>query len=307
MFRIRLLSPFRTEYQHPPYFFSRSIPSETADALLCEWAPHEELLVFPGPKVWYNSEAASRQLFSDSPWGDLKANQERLTFISHTHPDAFYRVPMICFVDPLLRLNSDERQARVAAVISNWGNGWPRQFEMLTIRNAFAIHPLVDLYGKEENWRLFAQNRLGQFNLPPNFRGEIHGTWNSQLKYLTLARYKVALCLENESEPYYFTEKFHAAAQAGCIPIYHAHPTVRDSILVGARWVDPADFGFEVESTLRFALSQDRQLYASANFAWLETPQARLTGLDQVFARLGAILTKDISDRKERGEDALTA
>jgi hypothetical protein len=36
--------------------------------------------------------------------------------------------------------------------------------------------------------------------------------------------------------------QFVDAVMAGCVPIYHAHETVRDTVLVGARWVDPAEF-----------------------------------------------------------------
>jgi len=29
----------------------------------------------------------------------------------------------------------------------------------------------------------------------------------------------------------------------GCVPVYRAHPTVRESYLEGARWSDPAEYG----------------------------------------------------------------
>jgi len=47
-----------------------------------------------------------------------------------------------------------------------------------------------------------------------------------------------------------FFERFHHTAPSAPvrdagergihIPIYHAHPTVRDSVLIGAKWIDPA-------------------------------------------------------------------
>lgn len=109
-----------------------------------------------------------------------------------------------------------------------------------------------------------------------------------------MAKYEVAVCLENLTEPYYITEKFYAAVQAGCIPIYHAHQTVKAGILAGAAWVDPVDFDFDVEATLAFALKENRRDYASRNFEWLQTRKAHSAGLSQVFSKLGKILTGNL-------------
>ena len=79
------------------------------------------------------------------------------------------------------------------------------------------------------------------------------------------------MCLENCTEAYYFTEKFVYAVRAGCIPVYHAHATVKTSFLSGARWVDPADFAFSPRRTIDFALNQDQMEFRSINDAWLES------------------------------------
>jgi len=292
MFSIRLLSPWRQEYRTSRYLFSRNIPSDAADALLCEWAPHDELLTFQGPKALYNSEAVARRMFGEPKWERIKSNRDGQTFIYHAHPDPFYRVPMISFVEPLLRLDSDNRISRAVAVISNCGISWTT--DDITLRNAFATHALVDLYGKEQNWQIFMQKRSSTQSLPQNYRGEVEWPWNSLHKFETIARYKVGICLESVTEPYYITEKFYAVAQAGCIPIYHAHPTVKNGTLDNAMWVDPADFDYDVESTLEFALAQERKQYANRNFRWLQTSRARAAGLEQVFLKLGVILTKDL-------------
>jgi hypothetical protein len=64
-------------------------------------------------------------------------------------------------------------------------------------------------------------------------------------------------------------EKFVNAARAGCIPIYHAHPSVKKRFLTGARWVDPADFGFSPHKTIEHALAQDQTESRRINNAWL--------------------------------------
>ena len=47
---------------------------------------------------------------------------------------------------------------------------------------------------------------------------------------------------------------YQNAARAGCIPVYHATQVVRQERLKGARWVDPADHGFDPKRTLEFAI-----------------------------------------------------
>ena len=292
MFQIRLLSPWREEYRGEHYLFSRHIPFDNADALLCEWAPHDELLAFQGPKALYNSEAVARKMFNEPKWKRIKSNQDGNTFIYHAHPDPFYRVPMISFVEPLLRYDVENWICRAVAVISNCGTSWVS--DDIILRNEFATHPLVDLYGREKNWRIYMEDSSSTEILPTNYKGEINWPWDGGNRIETMAKYKAAICLENITEPYYITEKFYAAVQAGCIPIYHAHQTVKEGVLDGAMWVDPADFDFDVENTLIFALAQDRKQYANKNFGWVETSRAQAAGLNQVFLRIGEILTKDL-------------
>jgi hypothetical protein len=108
---------------------------------------------------------------------------------------------------------------------------------------------------------------------PANFQGRASpGQEYFDDEYLSfLSAYKVAVCLENCVEPHYFTEKFVNAARAGCIPVYHAHPTVRDEFLRNAKWVDPADFGFSPRSTIEYALAQDQSEFRHANDKWLKS------------------------------------
>lgn len=291
MFKIRLLSSFRERYIADHYLFSQNISLDEADALLCEWAPHDDILIFQGPKTWYNSEAVSRKFFDEAKWNKIKSVHNGHHFLYHSHPNTFYRVPMVAFVEPLLKLDTDNRIDRIVAIISNCVSTGPMAVEnSIYLRNAFATHPLIDLYGREDRWRAYMQKHFTAQALPVNYKGEINGTWNSRVKFELMAKYKAAICLENVIEPYYFTEKFFAAVQAGCIPIYQAHRTLKEGVLKGAMWVDPVDFGFDIEQTLRFALAQDRGHYASNNFKWLENSAVRAYGLHQVFLRIGSIL-----------------
>ena len=106
-----------------------------------------------------------------------------------------------------------------------------------------------------------------------------------------MARYKVAVCLENMNEPYYFTEKFVEAVCSGCIPIYRADPTVSGGVLKGARWVDPADHGNDPERTLCAALQADSFAFRDANQQWLSSAVLAETHHVAVFRRLANILS----------------
>ncbi len=110
-----------------------------------------------------------------------------------------------------------------------------------------------------------------------------------------LSRYRVSVCLENSIEPYYFTEKFLNAARSGCIPIYHAHPTVRDGILNGAAWVDPANYDFDAGKTIRAALSSPLAEFQLANQKWLTQDVVNKTHFDGVWTTLARIFRNKLS------------
>jgi hypothetical protein len=155
------------------------------------------------------------------------------------------------------------------------------------------LSPLVELFGKPESWAKFRSfPRIWQQRPPSSYQGctspgkdhfdEDHARF--------LSGYKVAVCLENCVEADYFTEKFVNAARAGCIPVYHAHSTVRSRFLASAKWVDPADFGFSPKRTIEYALTQDQAEYRRINDAWLESGILAETDNRKVIPMLHKIL-----------------
>jgi len=129
----------------------------------------------------------------------------------------------------------------------------------------------VELFGDPEGWAQFRHFPKLWIQRPPdNYMGRASvGVDEERIRFLSA--YKVAVCMENCAEANYFTEKFVCAVRAGCIPVYHAHATVKTSFLSGARWVDPADFAFSPRRTIDFALKQDQMEFRSINDAWLES------------------------------------
>ncbi len=105
-----------------------------------------------------------------------------------------------------------------------------------------------------------------------------------------LSNYKVAVCLENCVEANYFTEKFVNATRAGCIPVYHAHPTVKERFLADARWVDPVDFDFSPRRTIEHALAQDQSEFRRVNDAWLMSGVLEKTDDRSYFQKLHDIM-----------------
>jgi hypothetical protein len=132
----------------------------------------------------------------------------------------------------------------------------------------------VELFGKPDAWENFRHFPKLWIRRPPdNYMGKTTpGTSYYEDEHIRfLSGYKVAVCLENCAEAYYFTEKFVNAVRAGCISVYHAHPSVKKRFLDGAKWVDPADFGFSPQRTIEFALAQDQAVFRRINDAWLES------------------------------------
>jgi len=129
----------------------------------------------------------------------------------------------------------------------------------------------VELFGEPGVWANFRHFPKLWIRRPPdNYMGQASPCVDDERSRF-LSAHKVAVCLENCTEAYYFTEKFVNAVRAGCIPVYHAHATVKTSFLSGARWIDPANFAFSPHRTIDFALNQDQMEFRSINDAWLES------------------------------------
>jgi len=160
----------------------------------------------------------------------------------------------------------------------------------MCLRVHFCTQPNVDLYGRHSGWVRCRKRFWSPPALPANYVNELTGDWSQGAKGEMLSRYKVAVCLENSYEPNYFTEKFVDAVKAGCIPVYHAHETVRHTFLRDAKWVDPEQFEFDPEATIHYALEQSAGPYWEANGKWIESEQFATTSAEQVLGRIGTIL-----------------
>jgi hypothetical protein len=304
-FRIRMISACRrTEMQVGHYHFSTSYSPEEADALLCEWAPDEELFSFDGPRAWYCCEATGNVNFERELWKKSMRSLDPSEFLWHANPDPESRVPHITLEDDIQVELSANPIERAVAIVSNAGGPPLRRHGIMALRTRLVTHPRVDLYGLDVAWRRFRRHALAFPGYPANYRGELAGYWTDPARFHLMARYKAAVCLENTLEPYYFTEKLVGAVQAGCIPIYHAHETVRDGILRGAAWVDPATFDFDVDRTIEYALAQDVEDYRRVNAAWLASDAVRSTTAAGVFARIGEILERRSRQRIPVGDAA---
>ena len=162
------------------------------------------------------------------------------------------------------------------------------------------LDPRVELFGLPEAWAQFRHFPKLWIRRPPdNYTGRASPAAADDEHIRFLSAYKVAVCLENCSEAYYFTEKFVYAVRAGCIPVYHAHATAKTSFLSGARWIDPADFAFSPRRTIDFALNQDQMEFRSINDAWLESGILGDTDELKVVPKLHEIISGKLRVRKE--------
>ena len=237
--------------------------------------PSDELLRFDGPKLWFTIEPSWHPHFHSHPIGRRIVRELEISERAfYSHPLVSNRVPHPTFRGELTTPRVPPLTASPWSCVSNFGGrGWflKRRF---SLRNRFILSPLVELYGSPLSWKRFRHfPSVWRSGPPANYRGSLSvGKEFFDEPYIEfLSAFKVAVCLENSVEQHYFTEKFVNAVRAGCIPIYHAHSTVKEGFLRGAKWVDPADFAFSPSRTVEFALNQDQTEFRSINDAWLES------------------------------------
>lgn len=267
--KVRLLSPWNKRFETSDAIFSADIPTKEADALLCEWAPHPELFTFPRRKAWYCCEPECQFLhLEQGTWPVMKAKLSAHEFLCHGHSDPQYRVPHMTHFGTLDVNRELDRREKAIAIVSNHG-GFPwKCHPQIALRNQFITDPTVDLYGRT-GWKRYRRHWYSRPSPPANYRGELPGDWHEGEKRRLQASYKVSVCFENMCEPHYFTEKFVEAVIAGCVPVYRADSTLRETILKGAFWIDPQDFGNSVSETMEKALKSDLSAVQKQNAKWL--------------------------------------
>ena len=280
--------------------YSPRVALEEADALLVLHDPSDELLRFNGPKLWFTIEPSWHSHFHSHPIGkrlvrELDATERAF----YGHPDARYRVPHPTYSGSLSRPRvTSVRRAVIAAVNNFGGRLWFLKSHFRT-RNRMILDRRVELFGLPEAWAQFRHFPKLWIRRPPdNYMGRTTPGFDNDENIRFLSAYKVAVCMDNCTESYYFTEKFVNAVRAGCIPVYHAHATLKTSVLSSAKWVDPADFGFSPRRTIDFALNQDQMAFRSINDAWLESGILAETDELKVVPKLHEIISGKLGIRE---------
>jgi hypothetical protein len=279
------------DFQIDDILYSPRVPLESADALLALYDPSEELLTFNGPKLWFTIEPSWHHHFHSHPVGRRLVRELEISERAfYAHPLVSNRVPHPTFRGELTTPRVPASNLAAIACVSNFGGrGWflKRRF---SLRNRFILSPLVELYGSPLSWKQFRHfPAVWRSGPPPNYRGQ---PYEPHIEFLST--FKVAVCLENCVEPHYFTEKFVNAVRAGCIPVYHAQPSVKKRFLPGARWVDPVDFGFSPQRTIESALAQDQAVFRRINDAWLQSAILAETDDQRLFSYLHRIIKSKI-------------
>jgi hypothetical protein len=277
------------------------VPLGEADALLVLYDPSDELLRFDGPKLWFTIEPSWHHHFHSHPVGkrlvrELDASERAF----YAHPDTTYRIPHPTYSGSLSRSRAPSVRHAAVATVNNFGGRLWFLKSHFRARNQMILDRCVELFGQPDAWANFRHFPKLWIQRPPgNYAGkaspsdEAYG--DKTIRFLS--GYKVAVCLENCTEAYYFTEKFVNAVRAGCIPVYHADATVKKRFLSGARWIDPAEFGFSSRRTIEFALDQDQTKFRSINDAWLESGILADTDNVKVLPKLHEIISAKLTDQ----------
>ena len=266
--------------------------------MLCEWEPTADLLEFAGPKAWYCCEPSDSWNYQRDDWRAITSLLATDEVFNHWQAAPACRVPHVTHAGPIEVIRNPDRIARAVTIVSNAGPSHRESASAaMKLRTRFCTYKGVDLFGQRQNWETHKPHFWSAAQLPANYRGEVEGTHWASAKYDILSLYKVAICLENSQEFLYFTEKFVAAVQSGCIPVYQAHPSVRETFLMGASWVDPADYGFDPAKTLAAAMAQPLAEYWDANSAWLQQPIVKATSRAGVLNHIGSLLVDKAMSR----------
>ena len=262
------------EYTIDNITYSSEISLDEADALVAFYDPTQELIDFKGPKIWYTIEPSWHYHFNRHPIGkkliSLLDNTEHLYYKNECSD---YRIPHTTYRAPLTLSRVSDVKNRALACVSNFGGKAWFINNKIKLRNRMILSPEVDLYGSVRSWSEFRDfPYLWKKGLPKNFCGAAPGKSHHDPEFVQfLSSYKVLVCLENCIEENYFTEKFVNAVRAGCIPIYHPHPSVKEEFLKNAKWVDPADFNFSPQKTIAYALAQNQIEYRDINDKWIKS------------------------------------
>ncbi len=291
--RVRLVSPWNRFIETETAIFSADFPTSTADALLSEWEPSEELLAFQGRKAWYCCEPqCCFTKLQGGMWPGVKQQLAEHEFLFHGHHNPALRVPHITHFERLVMADEGARKRRAIAIVSNQGGSAFTRHPEMTLRNEVIIGPNVDLFGRSA-WKRFRRRWYSLPAAPTNYCGELPGEWHGTFKRDLQATYQVAVCMENMREFLYFTEKFVEAVVAGCIPVYAAHESLISTYLEGAFWVDPGTYGKQPWDAVEASLHSDYIKAMTQNQNWLkENSHLRESRSVNVFERIGKILAQ---------------
>lgn len=265
------------------------------DAMICWWEFTDEFLAFKGPKIFYCCEPS----FYFRGWRSSKRElRKRLHALSadefawHFHENPVMRVEHETSAFSNFNLPMGDHSIQNAAtVLGNLGRPIFRNRGRQK-RLKFIIDSGCHVYGPNKNWGTFQLDLFSKKGFPIGYQGEC----SHPQKISILSKYHACICFENSCEPEYFTEKFPDAVRAGCVPIYHPHPIVKEKFLNGAVWVDPMDYGLDPVATVKAALEMDREQVAAQNAKWLkENPNLQLTKVETIYSKMVDILRKKIS------------
>jgi hypothetical protein len=303
--KIRLFAPWCTEdieFETGKFIFSGRVTLEEADAMLVSWQPVDDMYKFHGPKAFFCPEPFDvPSVWQQPEWQKAIRLLDKDDIVRPGHSNPLRRVVHDTHHVELNMRTGSDRLRQGVAVVSNNGSQWNAYWDEIKLRNALITNRQVDLFGDHTAWSRYRRNWLMRKTTPRNYRGEIRGNWTNDDLLDILEKYRVAVCLENSCEPYYFTEKMLNAVRAGCIPVYHAHPTVAAGILKDAKWVDPKDHGFDPERTLKFALDQDLREFQETNEKWLLSDAVAATESSRIRVQIAEILESQLQSPGKTG------
>lgn len=282
--------------------FDPGLPWDQVDGMLAYQRPHEALLRFRGPKAWYCIESTNHSAFRKRGlWRELRQELSNQGFLHFGNSDPNFRIPHYTTghnEHHLFYDNETTRETVAVAAVSNFGGPYWRIKRSVSFRTRSLLCDKIRIYGALSSWENFRRwgvGEVGPVGPPANYCGAPPIRWHSTAAhYRWLSNFKAILCLENRYEPYYFTEKFPAAVMAGAVPIYHPHPTVQRAYLKNAEYINPSDYGNNMERTVRAALDIDIAAIQKCNEKWLKSSFLTSSTRRGIFNRIAEIFVEHL-------------
>lgn len=296
MHKVKLYSPSKRVIKTDSCVFDPDIDEHHADAVIIYYDAFPDTIRFPKKTYWWKTEPKWHSMYRNKAAKHIQKILPAENILSYNELSIEQRIPHQTHIRKDLQVIKNNREKKVGAVVSNFGDAMWLLRPSFLLRNFLITRKGVSLYGRFDSWNRYPHRLLPKkFQKPPdNYCGEIGGWVYDDISTIErFARFHALICLENSFEPFYFTEKLVFAVAAGCLPIYLPHPTVAQEYLNDCFFINPIKYMFRSKYIFEAALNTPIEEVWEQNDKWLKRHLERKDGTreDQLWDRVSRLIS----------------